>query len=614
MFYVVGTPIGNLEDITFRAIRILKEVDYIFAEDTRVTKRLLDHYEIEKRVYQYHEHNKLHQIENILSLLEDDKNIALVTDAGTPCISDPGFELVNEILKRDMKVAGIPGASSIVTGASISGLDMRRMAYEGFLPKKKGRQTLFNKLQSEERTIVILESPNRILKTLKDIREYLGERYVVITRELTKIYEEIIRGDVSEIIEKLEKKPIKGEIVLFIRAKDDDGIYLKNKKGEEDKILVISVEPAYDRVIKSYDNNVYLRQFDKTEKLNHEQITQLEYDRGQRYFEDEVVEDSSIEDIDLELVESYRKNMNLTNSNLEDILKARNFIKKGLLTNACVLLFAKEPTKYLPQARLKFIRYDGVKANVGTEINIIKEKTFDKAIPKIITEVKEFIKTQLREFQYLDGEEGNFKSMPEYPEFAWFEGIVNALTHRNYSIRGEYIRFIMFDDRIEIHSPGKLPNIVTIENILTQRYSRNPRIARILSEFGWVKEMNEGVKRIYSEMEKFFLRKPVYSEPGNNVLLVLENNILNRNIRLEDNLKKIINEAMYKDLNFIEKEIIKFSFMNKQVTVADLSKNINRGVLTVRKYLKKLLKLGILEWHGTSPKDPTQFYSLKNKK
>ena len=201
---------------------------------------------------------------------------------------------------------------------------------------------------------------------------------------------------------------------------------MKNKNEEEDKILVISVEPVYDKVIKSYDNNVYLRQFDKTEKLNHEQITQLEYDSGQGYFEDEVVEDTSIEDIDFELLESYRKNMDLTNSTLEDILKSRNFIKKGLLTNACVLLFSKEPTKYLPQARLKFIRYDGVKANVGTEINIIKEKTFDKAIPKIITEVKEFIKTQLREFQYLDGEDGTFKSMPEYPEFAWFEGIVNA--------------------------------------------------------------------------------------------------------------------------------------------------------------------------------------------
>ena len=230
MFYVVGTPIGNLEDLTFRAKKVLEEVDYIFAEDTRVTKRLLSHYEIEKTVYQYHEHNKLHQIQNVINLLKGNKNIALVTDAGTPCISDPGFELVNEILKNDLKVVGIPGASSIITGASISGLDMRRMAYEGFLPKKKGRQTLFNKLKDEERTIVILESPNRILKTLKDVREYLGERYVIITRELTKIYEEIIRGNVSQIIEKLEKKPIKGEIVLFIRAINDDGIYFKNKE------------------------------------------------------------------------------------------------------------------------------------------------------------------------------------------------------------------------------------------------------------------------------------------------------------------------------------------------------------------------------------------------
>ena len=229
MFYVVGTPIGNLEDITFRAIKTLKEVDYIFAEDTRVTKMLLSYYEIEKKIYQYHEHNKIHQILNIINLLEDNKKIALVTDAGTPCISDPGFELVNEILKKNIKVIGIPGASSIVTGASISGLDIKRMAYEGFLPKKKGRQTLFNKLKEEERTIVILESPNRILKTLKDIKEYLGERYVVITRELTKIYEEIIRGNVSQIIEQLEKKAIKGEIVLFIRSINDDGIYFKSE-------------------------------------------------------------------------------------------------------------------------------------------------------------------------------------------------------------------------------------------------------------------------------------------------------------------------------------------------------------------------------------------------
>ncbi|WP_067139735.1 16S rRNA (cytidine(1402)-2'-O)-methyltransferase [Oceanivirga salmonicida] len=217
MLYIVATPIGNLEDISMRALRILKEVDYIFAEDTRVTRKLLSAYEIKNTVYQYHEHNKRHQIDNILSLLKNEKNVALVTDAGTPCISDPGYELVDEVLNEGIKVVGIPGASSIITAASISGLSMRRIAYEGFLPKKKGRQTLLNKLKEEDRTIIILESPNRILKTLKDINTYLGNRYVVIAREITKMYEEVIRGYVEELIEKLETKPIKGEIVLIIK-------------------------------------------------------------------------------------------------------------------------------------------------------------------------------------------------------------------------------------------------------------------------------------------------------------------------------------------------------------------------------------------------------------
>ena len=222
MLYIVGTPIGNLEDITYRALKVLADVDYIFAEDTRISKRLLNHYEINTTLYQYHEHNKLYQIENIINLLKDEKNIALITDAGTPCISDPGYEVVDEAHKNGIQVVAIPGASSIISGASISGLNLRRIAYEGFLPKKKGRQTLLNKLKEEERTILILESPNRILRTLKDIKEYLGERYVVITRELTKVYEEVIRGSVSELIEKIEKKPLKGEIVLLIKAKKEE--------------------------------------------------------------------------------------------------------------------------------------------------------------------------------------------------------------------------------------------------------------------------------------------------------------------------------------------------------------------------------------------------------
>ena len=222
MLYIVATPIGNLEDMSYRAARILKEADYIFAEDTRVTRRLLNFYEIETTLYQYHEHNKRHQIENIINLLKAGKSVALVTDAGTPCISDPGYELVDEAHKNDIKVITIPGASSITAGGSIAGINLRRIAYEGFLPKKKGRQTLFNKLKEEERAIIILESPNRILKTLGDIRDYLGDRYVVITRELTKIYEEVMRGNVGELIEQLEKKPVKGEIVIFIKAKKEE--------------------------------------------------------------------------------------------------------------------------------------------------------------------------------------------------------------------------------------------------------------------------------------------------------------------------------------------------------------------------------------------------------
>ncbi|WP_064612425.1 16S rRNA (cytidine(1402)-2'-O)-methyltransferase [Streptobacillus moniliformis] len=222
MLYIVGTPIGNLEDMTFRAVRTLKEVEYIFAEDTRITKRLLNYYEIDTKVYQYHEHNKQYQIENIIKLLKQEKNVAIVTDAGMPCISDPGYELVDAALKEEIKVTAIPGPSSITTGASIAGIDTRRMAYEGFLPKKKGRQTLFLKLQKEERAIIILESPNRVVKTLKNIQTYLGDRYVVITRELTKIYEEILRGKVSELIEKLEKRNIKGEIVLFIASGEEN--------------------------------------------------------------------------------------------------------------------------------------------------------------------------------------------------------------------------------------------------------------------------------------------------------------------------------------------------------------------------------------------------------
>lgn len=385
---------------------------------------------------------------------------------------------------------------------------------------------------------------------------------------------------------------------------------VKNKKGEDDNILIISVDISSDRVVKSYDGKVYLRQNDKSIELNFEQILQLQYDRGQRYFEDEPALRSGINDIDLELLNDYKNIMDISYLSNEEVLKARSLMINDNLTNAGILLFGKNPTKFLPQARLRVIRYSGNNQNVGKDINIVKEKTFDGPIPRIIIEAREFINTQLREFQYLDMD-GKFKIMPEYPEFAWFEGIVNALTHRNYSIRGEHIKVLIFDDRLEIISPGLLPNIVTIENILNQRYSRNPRIARTLSEFGWVKEMNEGVKRIYSEMEKLFLKEPIYSEPNRNVLLVLENNVLNRTLRTDDKIKNLISEEEFIKLNIDERSILHYMFNSgEKMTTKLASKITGRGSTFCRKTLKSLECMGLLKWYGTSINDSTQYYKI----
>ena len=384
-----------------------------------------------------------------------------------------------------------------------------------------------------------------------------------------------------------------------------------NLQGKEDNILVISVEISSDKVIKSYDGKVYLRQNDTSRELNFEQTLELKYDRGQRSFEDEVVELSSLEDIDYNLLDEYKGLMKIDNLSNEEVLKARNFLVGEKITKAGILLFGKNPSRFLPQARLRVIKYNGMYQKVGEDINIIKEKTFDGPIPNVIKEARDFINTQLRDFQYLS-REGKFEIMPEYPEFAWFEGIVNALTHRNYSISGEHIKVLIFDDRLEILSPGLLPNIVTIENILHERYSRNPRIARTLCEFGWVKEMNEGVKRIYSEMEKLFLNKPTYSEPNRNVLLVLENNILNRRMRTIDKIKNIISEAVFENLKKDEKTLIYYMFNSgKHITTKLATEVIGKSSTHCRNLLRDLSKKGLIEWHGNSVHDKTQYYNLR---
>ncbi len=214
--YIVATPIGNLGDLTFRAVELLNEVNIIATEDTRQTKKLLNHYEINSKMVSYHEWNEIERAIELCNEIQNGKSIALVTDAGTPCISDPGFRIVRQAQKQNIKIRTIPGANAGISALSISGLPSDSFFFDGFLPKKKGRKTRFEFLSTLDCSIILYESPHRILKTLTDIHYYLGNRFVSISRELTKKFEEVETKQIIELIGKYENKKAKGEFVLII--------------------------------------------------------------------------------------------------------------------------------------------------------------------------------------------------------------------------------------------------------------------------------------------------------------------------------------------------------------------------------------------------------------
>lgn len=217
VLYIVATPIGNLEDITFRAVRILREADLIAAEDTRHSRKLLSHFGISKPLTSYFDHNKELKGRYILDQLAEGVSVALITDAGTPCISDPGYQLVRDAVAAGFAVVPVPGPSAAVTALSASGLPTDAFVFEGFLPNKQGkRREKLAMVKGEQRVVIFYESPNRLLATLTDLREVLGERELVVARELTKIYEEFIRGSCSLVIEKLQDRTIKGEVVILV--------------------------------------------------------------------------------------------------------------------------------------------------------------------------------------------------------------------------------------------------------------------------------------------------------------------------------------------------------------------------------------------------------------
>lgn len=218
--YIVPTPIGNLKDMTFRAIEVLKEVDLILAEDTRTSGKLLKHFEINTPLQSHHMHNEHKTIDGLIAKLKSGTNLALISDAGTPAISDPGFLLARACIENNIEVDCLPGATAFVPALVNSGLPNDKFVFEGFLPVKKGRQTRLQILAEETRTMIFYESPHKLLKTLTNFCEYFGnDRPVSVSRELTKLYEETIRGTAKQVLDHYSKKPLKGEIVIVVGGK-----------------------------------------------------------------------------------------------------------------------------------------------------------------------------------------------------------------------------------------------------------------------------------------------------------------------------------------------------------------------------------------------------------
>lgn len=263
--YLVATPIGNLEDITLRAINVLKNVDLIAAEDTRHTLKLLNHLEISKPMISCHRHNENEKSNKIIEKLKEGKNIAIVSDAGTPGISDPGEEVVKEAIKENIQIIPIPGACAAINALIVSGIDTKEFYFLGFLPlNKKLRKEKFEEIKKSEKTIIIYEAPHKMKNTLQDLKDVINNRKIVLSRELTKIHEEFIRKNINELLDNIDN--LKGEMILIIEGN-------KKEKNEENELNFLSIEEHYKYYEKQgYDKKEIIKKIAKDRNVNKNEI------------------------------------------------------------------------------------------------------------------------------------------------------------------------------------------------------------------------------------------------------------------------------------------------------------------------------------------------------
>lgn len=379
-------------------------------------------------------------------------------------------------------------------------------------------------------------------------------------------------------------------------------------------VFLFHVEQELERIFCIKDNKKhFLRVHDTNRLLDLDRIKKLEYDKSIRRFEEEIVKNFEQEDLDQELLEEYKLKLNYKGSILDLLVKRHLVIKKGdeyLFKNASVLLFATEPERYITSASVRYIRYEGTEALTGVSHNVVKDERFENNIPRLIDELKAFLKASFKDYYFLDMESGKFKKVPEYPEEAWLEGIVNALCHRSYNVQGNAIYIKHFDDRLEISNSGPLPAQVTIQNIKNERFARNPRVARVLEDMGYVRQLNEGVSRIYESMEKSMLSIPEYSEKNGNVYLVLRNKISGHSKTIHDSVMVKI-EKDWRTYNETQKKIFYYLFVRHKATLSEIVAYVKINENTVRGYLNKFIEDKLLDKQSSKQRDINALYMFK---
>lgn len=385
-----------------------------------------------------------------------------------------------------------------------------------------------------------------------------------------------------------------------------------NIRGEQDSILLLHVKESPNQIIRTRNNSVFIRLGDRTKELKGEALRNFEYERSVRSYESECNTEACMADLDPVLLMQYKEDIAATNLSDEQVLRSRGMMRTlngtTYLTHAALLLFGRDVRRFYPGCRVRFLRYEGDKKQGGEAYNIIKDVQFESALPKILDRVRVFVSGQLRDFTALN-ETGRFVTVPEYPEFAWLEGVVNAVTHREYACAGDYIRISMYDNRLEIESPGKLPYPVTVDNIREMRQSRNPIIARALTDMKWVRELNEGVPRIYADMSKAFLDAPEFTETNAGVRLVLKNNIHSRKMRQHETSIKLIGIEQWETLDDIEKNIIVYLGSHRDVKNIELANIAGVSPQTCSGRLKRLIEKKLVVPYGAKT-SPTRTYNL----